>query len=111
MYVFFIHLYRIHNAEESMSVFLERARGLQKEKKEVEDRSAQITAFLEKFILSDAEVTSLRYDAIELITEKGHRPFFSALKRVQEIKTGCSKLVGSKHQNAGFEMLEVSDCT
>lgn len=97
---------RIDAAEESMSAFLQRARALQKQQGEVEERASQITAFLQKFILSDAEVSSLRYDAIERVTEQGERPFFAALRRVQEIRLGCSKLVGSKHQTAGFEMLE-----
>jgi hypothetical protein len=40
-------------------------------------------------------------------TQAGERPFFAALQRVQEIRLGCSQLVGSKHQTAGLEMLEV----
>lgn len=39
----------------------------------------------------------------------GNRPFFMALYRVQEIRNECSKLLGSKHQSAGFELLEVSE--
>lgn len=34
-------------------------------------------------------------------------PFFAALVRVQQVRHECSKLVGSKHQSAGFELLEV----
>ncbi len=120
-----------------MSAFLGKARTLQKQQAEVEGRAGQIQAFLEKFILSDAEVASLRHDPIDRVTEtgegggvevgwgirliylpahiwlalslslSGERPFFAALQRVQEIRLGCSQLVGSKHQTAGLEMLEV----
>jgi hypothetical protein len=37
----------------------------------------------------------------------GDKPFFSALRRLQEIRSECSQLVGSKHQSAGFELFEV----
>lgn len=133
-----------------MSAFLGKARGLQQQQAEVEARAGQIQAFLEKFILSDAEVASLRHDPIDKVVpgtgafwwgvyvdrvgwrtcgvdtrhrlvfppcvpsslypnaiHTGERPFFAALQRVQEIRLGCSQLVGSKHQAAGLEMLEV----
>ena len=50
-----------------MSAFLGKARGLQKQQAEVEARAGQIQAFLEKFILSDAEVASLRHDPIDKV--------------------------------------------
>lgn len=54
-----------------MSAFLGKARALQKQQAEVEGRAGQIQAFLEKFILSDAEVASLRHDPIDRVTEAG----------------------------------------
>lgn len=54
-----------------MSAFLGKARALQKQQAEVEGRAGQIQAFLEKFILSDAEVASLRHDPIDRVTETG----------------------------------------
>lgn len=100
-----IHI-RIEDAEESMSTFVARTRALQKQQADAETKAAQITAFLEKFILSDAEVAALRYEPVDKVEAGGHRPFFAALARVQEIRAGCGALVGSPQQNAGFEMLE-----
>jgi len=97
---------RIETAEESMSAFLARTRALQKQQADAEAKAAQIASFLDKFTLSDAEVAALRYEAVDKVLEGGHRPFFAALTRVQEIRAGCGALVGSPQQNAGFEMLE-----
>lgn len=54
-----------------MSAFLGKAKAVQKQQAEVEGRAGQIQAFLEKFILSDAEVASLRHDPIDRVTEAG----------------------------------------
>ena len=97
---------RIETAEESMSAFLARTRALQKQQADAEAKAAQIASFLDKFTLSDAEVAALRYEAVDKVLEGGHRPFFAALTRVQEIRAGCGALVGSPQQKAGFEMLE-----
>jgi len=97
---------RIETAEESMSAFLARAHALKKQQADAEAKAAQITSFLDRFTLSDAEVAALRFEAVDKIIEGGQRPFFAAMTRVQEIRAGCGALVGSPQQSAGFEMLE-----
>lgn len=100
-----IHV-RIETAEESMSAFLAKTRVLQKQQVECESKAVQLQDFLDNFTLSDAEIAALRFEAVENVLPDGHRPFFAALARAQEIRGGCGALVGSSRQNLGFEMLE-----
>ena len=54
-----------------MSTFLGAARGLQKQQTELSEKAGQISSFLERFILSEAEVSSLRHEPIDRVTPQG----------------------------------------
>eukprot|EP00616_Rhizochromulina_sp_CCMP1243_P008845 CAMPEP_0118980786 /NCGR_PEP_ID=MMETSP1173-20130426/29108_1 /TAXON_ID=1034831 /ORGANISM="Rhizochromulina marina cf, Strain CCMP1243" /LENGTH=726 /DNA_ID=CAMNT_0006931157 /DNA_START=89 /DNA_END=2265 /DNA_ORIENTATION=- len=99
---------RVSQAEQAMQEFTKRANELTEKRKEVQQHAEEVSAFLSQYSMSDEEVEALLTLPIETPSADGQGiRFFHALGRLREVRDECCRLVGSKHQSAAFELLEV----
>ncbi|CAM9490314.1 unnamed protein product [Chrysoparadoxa australica] len=93
---------RLATADTHMKEFTKAAQGLKCQREALQQRAEQVAVFVQKFQLSDAEVAALE----EPLDKDNGKAFFVALDRLKSVRHESSMLVGGRHQNAAFELLD-----
>lgn len=103
--------HRLREAETAMCQFTERASVLSERKVGLISQANAVEVFLSKYSLTEAELTALKdapLDGNSVDNGKSNASnFFDALERLICVREECCRLVGSRHQSAAFELLEV----
>lgn len=100
---------RLKSAESAMVHFTDRATELAKQRDELEAHAKEVSDFVEKHSITPEEVDILQHmvlDAGSQVTDQT-LCFFRAVERLQAVREECGRLVGSKHQSAAFDLLEM----
>jgi hypothetical protein len=127
---------RLDDAESAMCAFTNRATELMRKQSELSGQADEVALFLRKYSLTEAEVDALQsapLDSAVAAVPQTHSAeqsaqdggdadgssgnssmpqtnaerFFAALRRLRRVRRECCKLVGSRHQSAAFELLEL----
>jgi conserved oligomeric Golgi complex subunit 6 len=104
--------HRLREAETAMYQFTERATVLSERKVGLEAQANAVEIFLSKYSLTEDELSALKgapLDGASVNSDNKSNAsnFFDALNRLVLVREECCRLVGSRHQSAAFELLEV----
>ncbi|CAG8701845.1 12672_t:CDS:10, partial [Acaulospora morrowiae] len=91
----------LDSANRQTSLLLEQSDNLKSQRETCKTRKILIDAFLERFTLSEKEVSLLSSPEAEITPE-----FFEALKHLQRIHRDCESLLITENQRAGLEIME-----
>ncbi|KAF9586133.1 Golgi transport complex subunit 6 [Lunasporangiospora selenospora] len=92
---------RLDTASDKTITLLGQADALREQSNLCEVRQTILEAFLERFTLSESEITILCSTAMDVTPA-----FFEALEHLEEIHADCNALLITEHQRAGLEIME-----
>ncbi|RHZ69762.1 hypothetical protein Glove_279g34 [Diversispora epigaea] len=91
----------LESANRQTALLLEQSDILKSQRETCKTRKVLIDAFLERFTLSEKEVSILSSSESEICPD-----FFRALKHLQQIHGDCESLLITENQRAGLEIME-----
>jgi hypothetical protein len=86
----------------STNELISKTTSLQSEKREMEQKYSLITAFNDRFQLSNDEINALCSKKDNFL----HKDFFKVLEKVQKIHADCKLLLRTNQQTLGLEIME-----
>ncbi|KAF9913844.1 Golgi transport complex subunit 6 [Lobosporangium transversale] len=92
---------RLNLANDKTEALLEQTDALREQSKICQVRQTIMEAFLERFTLSESEITILCSTAMDVTPS-----FFNALEHLENIHEDCNALLITEHQRAGLEIME-----
>ncbi|KAF9169273.1 Golgi transport complex subunit 6, partial [Mortierella sp. AD010] len=92
---------RLNLANDKTVTLLEQTDALREQSKICQVRQTILEAFLDRFTLSESEITILCSTAMEVTPA-----FFDALEHLENIHADCNALLITEHQRAGLEIMD-----
>ncbi|KAF9114484.1 Golgi transport complex subunit 6 [Mortierella sp. AM989] len=92
---------RLNLANDKTVTLLEQTDALREQSKICQVRQTILEAFLDRFTLSESEITILCSTAMEVTPV-----FFDALEHLENIHADCNALLITEHQRAGLEIMD-----
>lgn len=91
---------RLSAAKQETADLIKKTTALQNQQQQMELRGAVLRSFLENYQLTAEEEAVLNGQAAF------NESFFKALQHLQQIHFDCRRLLGTKHQRAGLDIME-----